>query len=366
MYRVKKPSKSTVQPIKRIGIFSWSLIGLIIIVIGILYVLSLIRIAIIPAVIGIFIAYMLLPLVKLLRYKLRKIWAVTIAYVIFLIIIFVLFFFIIPKVTEEFRTFITKLPSIIDVVSNFIQNFLKNSILLRNIENIADLSFIPQSSSEVAKFLADTLNLENFNIFSGAASVTVTLFNVILNFIIGPILGFYILKDSDKFIVNFVKIIPNKLRLQSITLIRRISNVFENYLRGQFFDAAIVAIIITVSMIVLRVDFASLIGVATFVFSLIPIIGLIIPIIPAAILALLSSPLKALIVTIIFIGVYIINYFLIVPRVMKDRTMVHPGIVLLSIIAGWALFGWLGVFLAIPFVAVIQEIIKYYLVKGKV
>ncbi|MCL6087902.1 MAG: AI-2E family transporter [Actinobacteria bacterium] len=359
---IRKGKNNNLETLKNIGIFSWSFIGLIIIVAGIFYVLSLMKIAIIPGIIGIFIAYMLVPVVKLLRKKIKKIWAVIITYIIFLLLVFVLFFFIVPLVFEEFRSVVIKLPIYIHRFSIFLNNLIQNNAFLKNIETITGTKILPENSFEVTQFLISKLNLSDFNIFRGATSLTISIFNIILNFIIGPLLGFYILKDSDKFILTFLKIIPRRGKYTAITIINRINNVFENYIRGQLIDAFIIAILITIGMMLLKIEFSMLIGVMTFVFSLIPVIGPIIPIIPAAIFALLTSPVKALIVIIIFIGVHLINYFFISPHIMKSRTGVHPGLVLFSLIAGGALFGWLGIFLAIPVVAIIQEVFKYYLI----
>ncbi|MCE5329804.1 AI-2E family transporter [bacterium] len=363
MIRARK--SNNLESIKNAGIFSWSLIGLIIISAGIFYVLSLMKTAIIPGIIGIFIAYMLVPVVKLLRKKLRKVWAVTITYIIFIAIIFVLFFFIVPMVYEEFQSIIIKLPFYIHRFSIFMNNSIQNNTFLKNIENIIGIKFIPGNSNEVTQFLINNLNLDEFDVFKGATSLTKGVFNIVVNFIIGPILGFYILKDSDKIIMNFLKAIPDRSRHSMVTVINRINNVFENYIRGQLIDAAVIAVLTTIGMMVLKIEFSMLIGVMTFVFSLIPVIGPIIPIIPAAILALLASPIKALIVIIIFIGIHLINYFFISPHIMKNRTGVHPGLVLFSLIAGGSLFGWLGIFFAIPVVAVIQEIFRYYLIDKK-
>jgi predicted PurR-regulated permease PerM len=108
MIKTKKSTRT--DTVRNIGIFSWSLIGFIIILAGIFYVLSLIKAAIIPGLIGIFIAYMLIPLVHIFRKKMKKIWAVSLTYIIFLTIIFVMFFFLVPMVFEEFRSVIAKLP----------------------------------------------------------------------------------------------------------------------------------------------------------------------------------------------------------------------------------------------------------------
>jgi len=363
MLKVKKRSSSV--SFRSIGIFCWSLIGLIIILSGIFYALSLMRVAIIPAIIGIFIAYMLIPIVNRFRKKMRKILAVSVTYIIFLVIIFVLFFFIIPLVFEEFRSFIIKLPFYINGFSIFVNNLISNNAFLKNLESLTGIKFLPGSSLEVTRFFVNNFNLEGFNIFASASSLTKVIFNIVINFIIGPLLGFYILKDSENFIVIFLKIIPARRKYTAVILIKRINNVFENYIRGQVIDAIIIAVLATIAMMILKVEFSMLIGVMTFFFCLIPVIGPIIPIIPAAISALLTSPLKALLVIIIFIVIYLVNHFFISPYIIKIRTAVHPGLVLFSLIAGAALAGWTGIFLAIPVVAVIQEILRYYLIDKK-
>ena len=354
------------ETVRNIGIFSWSLIGLIIILYGIFYVLSLIKVAIIPGIIGVFIAYMLAPLVMLFRKKMKKIWAVTITYVIFIAIFFVLFFFIVPLVFEEFRSFIVNLPFYISKFSILINSLINENTFLQNLESISEIKFIPNSSLEVTKFFINNFNFESFNIFQGATSLTKLVFNIILNFIIGPVLGFYILKDSENFIMTFLKAVPSRGKRATAVIINRINNVFENYIRGQLIDAAIIALLATIGMMILKVEFSMLIGVMTFFFSLIPAIGPIIPIIPAVISALLTSPLKAVLVIVIFIGIYIINHFFISPHIIRNRIAVHPGLILFSLIAGGALFGWLGIFLAVPVVAVIQEILRYYMIDKKI
>ena len=363
---LKQRKINRTETFRNIGIFSWSLIGLIIILAGIFYVLSLMKIAIIPGIIGVFIAYMLVPLVDLFRKKMKKILAVTVTYVIFLAIIFVLFFFIIPLVFEEFRSVIVNLPFYISKFSILINSSINDNAFLKNLETITNTKFLPNSSMEVTKFFINNFNLEGFNIFKGATSVTILVFNIILNFIIGPLLGFYILKDSEKFIITFLKAVPSKGKRATAVIINRINNVFENYFRSQLVDAAIIAFLATIGMLILNVEFAMLIGVMTFFFSLIPAIGPIIPIIPAVISALLTSPLKAVLAVVIFIAIYLINYFFISPHIVKNKIGVHPGLILFSLIAGGALFGWLGIFLAVPVVAVIQEIVRYYIIDKKI
>ena len=350
---------------KKIGIFSWSLIGLLILTALFFYIMSLIKTAILPLLIGIIIAYILIPLVKLLRKKMRKIFAVAITYLLFLSIIFVLLFFIIPLVIEQFKIFVVKIPSYIEGITDFLNSFLKNNTMLKNLENIIGKESIPSDSQEITQYILNGFNLGNINIFQSATTVTKTVFNILLNFIIGPVLGFYILKDTDIIVSTFIKIIPPKYKNQSVVLINKINNVFGKYVRGQLIISLIIGILCTIVLLILKVDFAVLLGFSAGLFNIIPFLGPVIGAIPAALTALYISPLKALLVILLFIAVQQIDNYFISPNIMKHQVGVHPGVIIFSLITGGAVFGFLGLLLAVPTVAIIQEVLRYYLIEKK-
>ncbi|HEY5501507.1 MAG TPA: AI-2E family transporter, partial [Candidatus Humimicrobiaceae bacterium] len=258
---------------KKIGVFSWSLIGLLIIAALFFYILFLIKAAILPLLIGIIIAYMLIPLVKLLRKKMRKIFAVTITYLVFLSIIFVFLFFIIPLVIEQFKIFIAKIPYFLEGITGFLNNFLKTNSMLKNLGNIIGKESIPSNSQDITQYILNGFNLANINIFQSATTLTKTAFSIILNFVIGPVLGFYILKDTDIIVSTFIKIIPPKYKNQSSVLLGKINNVFGKYVRAQLLVSLIVGTLCTIILLILRVDFAILLGFSAGLFNLIPFLG---------------------------------------------------------------------------------------------
>ena len=350
---------------KNIGIFSWSLIGLIIIIVLVFYVIYLVRTATTPLLIGIVIAYMLIPLVKLLQKKMRKIFAVTISYIIFLAIIFIILFFLIPLVIEQFKTFIMQIPYYMQNFSEYLSNLVATNALIKNMQDFFQIKSDQLTSEEISKYLLGTLNIENFNIFQGATTVTRTAFNIIVNFIIGPLLGFYILKDTEMIHSAFLKIIPLRKRLEVDTILAKINRVFSRYIRGQLIISFIVGVLCTITLLILRIDFAVLLGFMAGLFNLIPFLGPIIGAIPAAFIALFVSPLKALLVVIIFVAIQQLDNYVISPNIMKYQIGLHPGIIILSLIAGGAVFGWIGLLLAVPMVAIIQEVLRYYLVEKK-
>ncbi|MCL4378818.1 MAG: AI-2E family transporter [Actinobacteria bacterium] len=371
MYKYKKDKKNSdsqavsISIIKNIGIFSWAIIGFLAIIALFFYIIYLMKAAIIPLLIGIIIAYMLIPVVRLFKRRMRKIFAVSLTYFLFLAIIFVLMFFIIPLVIEQFKTFVEKIPFYLEGISKFLNDFLKNSPIMKNLGNIIGTEAIPANFEEISKYILNEFNLTNINIFQSATTITKTVFNIILNFIIGPILGFYILRDTDIIVRTFLKIIPRRFKLQTATVLNKINNVFGKYVRGQLIISLIVGVMCTIVLLILRVDFAVLLGFIAGIFNMIPFLGPVIGAIPASLTALFISPLRALLVILLFIAIQQIDNYFISPNIMKYQVGVHPGLIIFSLIAGGAVFGWFGLLLAVPTVAIIQEILRYYLIEKK-
>ncbi|MDP3011696.1 MAG: AI-2E family transporter [Candidatus Hydromicrobium sp.] len=360
--RIRKPSNG-IKTIKNIGIFSWSVIGFLLIAALFFYIIYLIKIAIIPLILAIAIAYLLTPIVILLQKKMRRVFAVTITYIIFTGIIFTIFFFIIPIIIDQFRTFMDRFPAYMENLTKIINDFLQNSVLIKSAENLIGKEIIPKDVSSITKYLISRINLEEIDIFRRATTVGMLVFNTVLYLIVGPLLGIYILNYTDKIKTTFIKIIPKRFKNQTTIILERINKVAGRYVRGQILVSIIVGILCTIVLLVLKVDFAILLGSIAGLLNMIPLLGPIIGAIPAALTALFISPLKALLVILLFIAVQQIDNYIISPNIMKYQVGVHPGIIIFSLMAGGALFGILGLLIAVPTVAILQEILRYYLLE---
>jgi predicted PurR-regulated permease PerM len=323
----------------------------------------LIKIAIIPLILAIAIAYLLTPIVILLQKKMRRVFAVTITYIIFIGIIFTIFFFIIPIIIDQFRTFMDKFPAYIENLTKIINDFLQNSVLIKNTENLIGKEIIPKDVSSITKYLISRINLEEIDIFQRATTVGMLVFNTVLYLIVGPLLGIYILNYTDKIKTTFIKIKPKRFKNQTTIILERINKVAGRYVRGQILVSIIVGILCTIVLLVLKVDFAILLGSIAGLLNMIPLLGPIIGAIPAALTALFISPPKALLVILLFIAVQQIDNYIISPNIMKYQVGVHPGIIIFSLMAGGALFGIWGLLIAVPTVAILQEILRYYLLE---
>ncbi len=355
----------SLEPIKKLGIYSWSIIGLLILLALFFYLLYKIRIAIIPLIIAMGIAYLLSPLVALLEKKLKKGLAIFIAYLILSGFFATILFFTIPMIIDQFKLFITKVPIYIKSLTEFINQYILQGPLISNIENLTGQKVLPLDTNAITNYIINNFGITSANFLQNATIFTRSALNIVINLIIGPIIGIYLLKDASKLRNIFLKTIPTRYKTDISNVIDKINNVGGRYIRGQILISIIVGILCTIILFLLKVDFAVLLGFIAGAFNLIPFLGPIIGAIPAALVALFISPLKALLVVLLFIAVQQLDNYVISPNVMKYQVGIHPAIVIFVLIAGGALLGPLGLFIAVPTTAVIQSVLKYYLFEKK-
>jgi predicted PurR-regulated permease PerM len=350
---------------KKIGTYCWAIIGLLILIALFFYILYRIRIAIVPLLLAMGIAYLISPLVSLMARKMKKGLAIFLAYLIFTGIFFVVFFFTIPLIVDQFKIFIIQFPSYIQNLTEIINRFITESTFIKNIESIIGREVLPLDTNAITTYIINNFGLSGTNFLQNATIFTRSAVNIIITILIGPLVGIYILKDADRLRAVFLKVLPLRFRHDAAAIIDKINTVGGRYIRGQILVSIIVGVLCTLILFLLKVDFAILLGFTAGALNLIPFLGPIIGAIPAALAALFISPLKALLVVLLFIAVQQLDNYAISPNVMKYQVGVHPAIVIFVLIAGGALLGPLGLFIAVPTAAIIQAILKYYFFEKK-
>jgi predicted PurR-regulated permease PerM len=121
----------------------------------------------------------------------------------------------------------------------------------------------------------------------------------------------------------------------------------------------------TLSLVIIGVPFALILGLIAGVFEVLPYVGPILGAIPAVIVALLTDPGKALWVVIAFIAIQQVENLLLVPRVAGKSVKLHPALVMVVLVIGNQLAGFWGMLMAVPVTAVIRDIFKYLYLRFK-
>ena len=321
-----------------------------------------------PFIVGIVIAYLLyIPCrkiescfrknkkIKLLKNRARGLSIFTV-YAIALILIIIGINFLLPILAN----------SIIDLVSN-IQNYYNS--FMNNINNMPDDSIF---KSDIVIDLVNnfkSIDLKQYINMEKLAEYAKGVINVagkIIDFFVAIIVSIYLLlqrREIMEFIKKLGRAIFKQNTYQNIgKYFDRSNNIFFNFLAGQLLDGVIIGIITSIAMSIIGVKYAVLLGVMIGIFNLIPYFGAIIAVIIAALITLLTGGLwQAVIMVLVVTILQQIDANIINPKILGNSLKISPLLVIFAVAVGGAYFGFWGMFLSVPVIAIIKLLISDYI-----
>jgi predicted PurR-regulated permease PerM len=188
---------------------------------------------------------------------------------------------------------------------------------------------------------------------SGWAMNAVVSIASLLGLVVVPIGAFYILADGGTLTHGFVQGLPQSWRPIATTLLTTADHSLETYVRGQTLVVLIVSLLATLLFTLLGVRYSLALGVLAGLAEAVPFIGSI-SVVLALVLVNWDQGLNQLAVV---LGSYVVlnqlNNYVITPRLMSERLELHPFLVILAVLAGSSLGGFMGAVLALPTTAVL-------------
>jgi predicted PurR-regulated permease PerM len=184
-----------------------------------------------------------------------------------------------------------------------------------------------------------------------------TVLRIVLVLVLAPIIAFYLLIDLPHTTAVIQSLIPPGSRDEVNLVGRKLARTLGSYLRGQLAVALIVGLLCSIGLSIIGLRFAFIVGMIAGLFNIVPLIGPWIGGIPGVIIALTTgSVVKALLVVAVMAGVQQIDNHFITPQVMQRAVKLHPSAVMLALLAGGTLAGFVGLLLAVPVTAVLRII----------
>lgn len=279
-----------------------------------------------------------------IKYKIPRVFAVLLVYVAVFLSIFGILFFFIPPVLDEAARLLGTLPQFIDSfrITNPIPGF-SAEVVTRELSLREAVNELRSSLSGVSTNFIQTVS----QIFGG-----------VLSFVLILVFSFYF-AVLERGVDDFLKVItPVKHQKYVVGLWRRSQEKIGKWMQGQIVLAIIVGVLTFLGLSILGVKFALLLAVLAGLFELIPVFGPILAAIPAVAIAFLTGDTTTgLLVIGLFLIIQQFENHLIYPLVVKKVVGVPPLLVILALLIGWQLAGFLGVLLSVPIAAVIQEFI---------
>ncbi len=182
-----------------------------------------------------------------------------------------------------------------------------------------------------------------------------TVLHITLIVVLSPIIAFYLLIDLPHTHSVIQSLIPPNMRDEVNLVGRKLSRALGSYFRGQLAVALMVGVLCSIGLSIIGLKFAFVVGMIAGLFNIVPLIGPWIGGVPGVIIALTTgSVFKALLVVGVMAGVQQIDNHFITPQVMQRAVALHPSAVMLALLAGGTMAGFVGLLLAVPVTAALR------------
>ena len=277
------------------------------------------------------------PVTWLEKKGLPRILGTLAIFLIGFILIAAIVYAIIPLALAEFTNFLVNLKD----YSNPIIDYFKTSDFLNNV-------------NQNLSALADTLISGNISLLQLAGHFLGGVFLAISVLV----LSFYLTVGRDGVEKFLVATLPSSYEEYTLDLYNRTRHKIGRWLKGQMILSLVVGVVVFIGLWLLGVEYSLLLGVLAGFFELIPFVGPIFSGAAAILLATSQSLTTAFYVFILFVVVQQIENHVMVPAVTRFTTALNPVVVLIAILIGGKLFGFVGLILAVPVAVFAQELIE--------
>ena len=186
--------------------------------------------------------------------------------------------------------------------------------------------------------------------------------NLLSLIVITPLVAFYLLRDWDIIVARFDELLPRQSADTFRQQFAAIDDTIAAFVRGQAMVCLVLGIYYAIGLTLAGLDFGLLVGLGTGLLAFIPYVGASIGLITGIGIALaqFSDWLPVVIVAVIFFAGQTAESYILTPKLVGGRVGLHPIWIIFALLAGGALFGFVGVLLAVPVTAVIGVLVRFW------
>ncbi len=245
-------------------------------------------------------------------------------------------FYLVPAIRNEFSI-------LVDVIDEKIQelSFLDDFNL--DVEQLQDyISSSPEDVSQIA--------------LGYGASIVVGIIGVVMVVVIAA----YWLSSYDRIKETLVTYIPKDQQDRAKDIWDRIEQRLGRWVYGQVLISAAVGIVTWLAATILGLPYAGALGIIAALLEIIPTIGPIVAAIPAVLIGLTESVQKGIVVAVVYTVIQQLEGYILSPILMGKTVKLHPIAIILSLLVGSALFGFVGALFAVPGALVVSAFVDSY------
>ena len=286
------------------------------------------------------------PVNYLHRRGLGRTWGMLAVLAAFALVLYVFGLAVVPAVEAQSAQFVAAFPQLLDealALFNRVQGFFGLG---------TQVSLEGTSFSEVGR------RVLSGGVVSTAAGVGLTLATAASLGLVVLIATVYMVIRPEPWVDGFVSLFPAGWRPRTREILSELYHTVQRWFIGQLAAMTFIAVFWAISLSVIGVPFALLLGIFSGLISFIPYLGATISVVLPLLLALISNPFDVVYVILAFVAIQQIEGNILQPLLMSRAVDLHPALVVFAILTMGTLFGIVGGFLAVPLVAVVQVLVR--------
>ena len=318
-----------------------------------------------PFVAGMLVAYFLDPVVdRLEAWGTSRALATSLVTGSFFVLVTVLLVLLLPLLMDQVIKFADGLPDSLRTLSGMVEP-AKAALapLIERVQSHLPPEEVARLRSAAGDYLAQGVQWAvalGRELFSRGAAIL----SLISLLVITPVVAFYLLRDWDRIVATVDGWLPRAHAETVREQIRQIDRTLSGFVRGQSTVCLLLGAFYGIGLTVVGLDFGLILGLATGIVSFVPIFGMLLGVVTGLAMALVQFALDpvrvGLVLAVFAIGQVIEGQFL-TPRIVGRKIGLHPVWVVFALLAGGALYGFVGLLLAVPAAAVIGVLVRFAL-----
>ncbi len=333
-----------------ISVTAGSVLKIVLILAGLWLVFTL-RNIVLDVVAAVVIASAIEPgIAALMRRKIPRILSVIIIYLLIFGTFFGLFYFFFPSVLEDFASFATSLPV-------YLEAFGRSSAF----DTYANILGVPTSSALSAGDIMTSIrsSLDIDGTMGNAFGAFARIFGGVFSFVLIIVFSFYF-AVIETGVDDFLRLIaPKKHQSYILDLWRRSQQKIGLWMQGQLILGVIIGVLVYLGLTIIGVKHALFLAVIAALFEIIPVFGPILAAVPAVLIGFADGGVAmGMLVVALYVILQQFENHLIYPLVVTRVVGVPPLLIILALIIGFELAGFLGVILSVPVAATLQELAR--------
>lgn len=307
-----------------------------------------------PFLIAALLAYLGDPLVnKLEKWHFSRTFAAAFIFSVMLLLLIGLGLLIVPLLQNQIQILIDKIPDMIYWVQQTVMPWLSEHFDIKMNINPVEIKKILMAHWQQAGSVLDT-------VLTTVTHSTHTVLKVLINFVLIPVVTFYLLRDWPLLLKHLNNLVPRQYLAPVVNILSQCDEVLGAFFRGQFLVMFLLGLYYILALSVMHLDLAVLIGLIIAILSIVPFLGSIIGLLLGLITTVFQfHDLRHVVYLLIIFGVgHVLENMILTPLLVGDRVGLHPVAVIFAVLLAGTFFGFFGVLLAIPLAAVILVVLK--------